>query len=82
MAAQAPPRDRGYRRRGWVAGALIMLINALFAGITGLFVTTQSVAITMASAGAAVGLAGLIVLLHREPRAPRRPTPQRGRKLR
>ncbi|GGM22705.1 hypothetical protein GCM10007977_024850 [Dactylosporangium sucinum] len=65
---------RGGRRRQarrsrpsgrWGAGALVAVINGLLVGVGGVYAATSSVAVTVSAAGAAVMLAGLIVLVHR-----------------
>jgi RNA polymerase sigma-70 factor (ECF subfamily) len=58
--------------RGLDAGFSIVLINAVLAGIGGLWATTKSVEITLAGTGAVVLLAVLVIVLFREVRPPRR----------
>ena len=58
--------------RGLDASFSIVLVNAVFAGIGGLWTATGSVAITLAGTGAVVLLAVLVIVLFRGARPPLR----------
>jgi hypothetical protein len=58
-------RQRSARRRGWNAGALVVVVNGVIASLSGVYVATRSIPVTLAGGALAVALAGWLALLDR-----------------
>jgi hypothetical protein len=52
-------------RPPWDASALLALINGTLAGVASVYVTTQSLPITVIAGGSALLLAGLVLITRR-----------------
>jgi asparagine N-glycosylation enzyme membrane subunit Stt3 len=76
MASGPGPTPPQGSHSSWDAGALLTVINGVLAGIGSVYVTTRSIVVTSIACCAAVLLAGLILVLHREGRGAR----SRGRR--
>ncbi|MCO1593845.1 hypothetical protein M8C17_01545 [Micromonospora sp. RHAY321] len=50
---------------GWSAGRLVTLINAVLAGVGGVYLVTESVTITIVAAGMAVIVVALVLRAQR-----------------
>jgi hypothetical protein len=71
--SQPPMQPPASRSRSWDAGALLAVINGVLAGVGAVYVATHSLPVTVIACTAALTLAGLILILHRE----RQPTARR-----
>lgn len=67
MDTYAPNPTPPFRRPGrrWSAGRLVTLINAVLAGVGGVYLTTGSVTITIVAAVVAVTVVALVLLTQR-----------------
>ncbi|MFF0182605.1 hypothetical protein ACFYPF_26300 [Micromonospora sp. NPDC005223] len=63
--APNPRLPIGRPGRGWGAGRLVTLINAVLAGVGGVYLTTGSVAITIVAAAVMVIVVALVLLTQR-----------------
>lgn len=59
--APVPQAGMDKKRQGWDAGGLLGLINGVIAAIGGVYVTTDSVLITIIAGGVALLLATLVL---------------------